>query len=243
MRHGWLSAALRASAAGTPADTREVLPAAVLQQLRHRAQRRATQPARGVLQHQQEAPLVPQRAPANGDELDIGAWMAALDDQPPSQPPADGAACRSGTAAADSRLPAAMTARKQTVPAPADKLRDDPAHAPCTTGVFAQREKRKAEADSKRRAKKAMLPDGAGDLSFFMQLRKPGIGGQTAPPSEPAPMESGTADSTDSSAGAAGADCSGARNQPQVRKCRRQTPHRSRASCWLWPRLLISGAA
>ena len=218
VHHGWLSAALNAPAFAIAApDTREVLPAAVMQQLRYKAQKRGTQP---VQQQQQKAPPVHQPCAAmDGEEIDMGACMAALDDQPPTQsPPAGSLACRDGRAAADDRLPAMVTAPKQAMPAPASKVSNGSADAPLTTGLFAKREKRKAEADSKRRGKRAALPDGPGDLSFFMQLRKPGTGSGTASTLQPVPAESGTADSTDSFAGAALGEDSGARKQPQVCK-------------------------
>ncbi len=225
--------ALDAPASAIPAaDTREALPAAVLQQLRHRAQRGRPQPARSKQQqHQQKAPSVPLPCAAmDGAELDMGACMAALDDRP-TQPPADRPACRVGSAAAEDRLPAAVIAHEQAAPPPANKVGDGPADGPQTTGVFARREKRKAEAESKRRAKKAALPDGAGDLSFFMQLRKPGSAEGTAPTSRPIPAESGTADSTDSSVGTAVGEDSDARNQPQVRQRCHLASLRSHAMC------------
>ncbi len=227
VQHGWLSAALSLPAiAMSAAETREALPAVVMRQLRYKALQRGTQPARGKQQHQQKAPSVPLPCAAiNGDELDIGACMAALDDQAPMQsPPADSPARRNSKAAAEDRLPAAVIAHEQAAPAPSNKVSGGPAAAPQTTGVFAKREKRKAEADSKRSAKRAVGPDGAGDLSFFMQLRKPGTGGGTAPTLQPVPAESGTVDSTDSSAGSALGDDSDARNQPQVRRRRNWHP-------------------
>ena len=214
------------------ADTREALPAAVMQQLRYKAQRRGGQPVRGVQQQQQKASRVPQeRARVNGEELDIGACMAALDDQPPTQFPANSPACRVGSVAVAEKIPAATTAHKQAVPAPTTEVACGPGDAQHTTGVFAKREKRKAEADCQRRVKKAAQPDGAGDLSFFMQLRKPGTGGGAAPAPEPALTDSGAADSTDSSAGTAAGEDSGTRNQPQVRLCCHRASYHRLALC------------
>ena len=89
--------------------------------------------------------------------------------------------------------------------------------------MFARREKRKAAADSKRRARKAARPDGPGDLSFFMHLRNPGSAGAAAA-EEPEPTDSGDDDSTDSSAGTASITNGGTHEQPEVRLCCRPLP-------------------
>lgn len=227
-QRAWLSAAVNSrDCALATASRREDLPSAVLQQLQYRAQRNGKQAA-GCVQQRKQKPPPDDRSAA---ELDIGACMAALDQQSPTRTPANDAARRQGSAAARDAGAAEVIARQPTVQTPAAQDGDGPADAPSITGVFARREKRKAEAEIKRRARKAAEPDGAADLSFFMQLRKP-VGGGAAAPAEPEPTVSDNEDSADSSAGATPEADSGSHGLPKVRLFGRSTSRhllRSRA--------------
>ena len=202
--HAWLSAAIKSLDRTTAiAAKQEDLPTAVLQQLRYRAQ------CSGMQQQQQRPPVTPLVAPHNGAELDLGLSLAALNEQQP----ADGDVPRHHSRAAKNGSLAAVTVQTDAAALSAAQPGDAAQRAPSTTGVFAKRAKRKADANG-RRAQKAARPDGAGDLSFFMQLRKP-RDGAAAETAEPEPTDSGLEDSTDVSAGAD----SGTQQQPEVTPC------------------------
>ena len=208
LRHAWLSAALNTpdvfkAAAG---DAYEGLPSAVHQQLQYKAQRSSAQPVHRRIQRHHESSSPPLHGSETGAELDIGACMAALDAQGPNPPATNGAVRPQVTAAVGGGPPVAAHVHEQPALTPAVRIGSGPGHAPTITGVFARREKRKSEADSRRRANKAAKTGGAGDLSFFMQLRKPG-NAATVASTDPELSGCSDDDSADSSLGAvAGAD-------------------------------------
>ena len=188
----------------------ESLPSAILQHLRHKAQRSGTRttPRMQLLQ--------PSSGALAGSAVDaesyVGAQMAALDEQHIDDG-TSGAELPSGTATAcDRRHPGVGPAAQPAVPEPDMTVGCNTARAPAATGVFARREKRRAEADRKRRAKRGARPDGGNDLSFFLQLRKPGDAGAAFEGAEPDSDAEASADSfTDALLGG-----SGTPQQPQV---------------------------
>ena len=135
--------------------------------------------------------------------------MAALDRH------ANSAVLQSGLAAASDRLPSATVDPAAQFSAPATDAPNGggPGRAPAVTGIFARREKRRAEADRRRRVERAVQPDGAGDLSFFLQLRQPGDADAAAEPDDDADSDADI--SADSSADAS-LGGTGTLQQPQV---------------------------